>query len=351
MATYPGGSNTFVPSWDASGKLQIEFSRNPKSFAVNKYVAQRSVTKDVGYYLKITAEEAARIVAEEDFDWPDGADAVRKGGDTNDGLEKFEWLPYTTTRKQYPYNIGYKAAQQADFDVLALHGRIKAQQAMTMRTVKAISMLTTSGNYDSSNVGTATAVGGGVWLNSSASNNYILKTINGVKETINLATLGVVQPKHLKLVVNPNTAHMMRETPEVIDFVKQQVSSGSMLKGTEFFEMWGLPERLYGVQVVVEDCGRVTTRKGATKLVSYTMPDNLAVIVANTADVSGDTVTPVPGDGVPVFDTITNFLFEDMTVESMDDPDNRRHRARIVDDFGMVMTAPATGFLITNIQS
>lgn len=347
MATFPGGANTFVKSWDASGKLQVEFSRNPKSFPLNDYVGLRTVKKERGYYLKITAEEAARVVSTDDFVWPDGADAPQ----THDNQEEFSWNDFRCDRYAYPYSFGYLATEQQDADFLAIHGRVNAQKAMTLRAIKGLEKLTTAANWGS-NTDTATVLSGsgGTWAASSEANQYILKTFLEVALRINKATLGVVRSNHLRCIINPVLAKTIRSNAEIIGFIKQQASAPAMLKGSEFFTKWGLPPELYGIKLVVEDTVRVSTRKNKSSAATptYCLADTVAIFVAVTQDVDGETVRkPEPGDGVPIFDTLTMFMKEDMTVESKDDPDNRKTNARIVDHFGMEMTAPATGFYVT----
>src|SRR5690606_30153563 len=73
-ATIPGGSNAYIPSHEASGKLVVDFSRNPSKFALAKYAQIVPVTEQLGYYLEMTVEEAARVLDDDGFDvdWPDG---------------------------------------------------------------------------------------------------------------------------------------------------------------------------------------------------------------------------------------------------------------------------------------
>lgn len=350
MAAFPGGLNTFVPSWEASGKLQIEFSRNPKSFPLNDYVAQRSVTKQTGYYFKAKAEEASRVVNEDDYIWPAAGAGSRPGGKTNDNYEQFEWVAFNTKRHKYDYPIDDLAQQQADFDVLAFHGRVNAQKAMTVRTKRALRILTEAGNWGN-NTGTATAVGGGLFSAGTSSNPYILSAFQAISEAINKGTQGVVRPEHLRCVVSPTLAHTMRKSAEMIDFIKQQSSSPELFKGNgNFFYRWGLPEYVYGIKMVVEDTVVNTVRrtKGTDATKDYMLASGHAIFVANTQQTNGETVIkPESGDGVPIFDTMTMFLKEDMTVESRDNRDDRCIDARIIDDFGMEHTSPTTGYLLT----
>src|SRR5579859_7667319 len=123
MAAYPGGFNTFVPSFDATGNLVVEFSRNPKDFALNQYITLTPVKKSVGYFLRITAEQAARVINSAlltDFVWPDGNDAPNGAW----GTEAFQFFPYNTTRYAFPFRLGYKAVEQADWKILASHAAI-----------------------------------------------------------------------------------------------------------------------------------------------------------------------------------------------------------------------------------
>lgn len=341
MAVFPGGNNTFVPSYEASGKLQIEFSRNPASFPLNRYVGFKKVDKSVGYYLKITPEEAGRVVKQEDYAFPDGQDAPNG----HDGTESFAFLPYSTDRFAYPYTLGDKAVSQATWDIIATHGRIHAQKAMTARTMRALEVLTATSSW-SGNTGTATSLAGGIWTGSSEANQYIQKTFNAVKEAVHKATLGAVPPDALRCVIGPELAHVIRESPEVIGFIKQNERAFPALAGSTFFMRWGVPEMLYGVKMVVEDTVKVTTRKktSGSATSAYALGSSQAIF---TAVPEGLENSQEPAEGAPTFNTMTLFAYEDMTVESRRDDDNRRHLARVVDDTAEVLTAPASGYLVT----
>ena len=60
----------------------------------------------------------------------------------------------------------------------------------------------------------------------------------------------------------------------------------------------------------------------------------------------GDLVAPGSG---PSFSTCMIFAYEEMTVETLRDTRNRRVEGHVVDDFSVVVTAPATGFLLTSV--
>ena len=345
-ASFPGNINTFVPSFEASGRLQIEYSRNPESFPLNRYVGIKTVTKGTGLYVEITAQEASRLVDQADYAWPDGGDAPSG----IDGTESFEFKTFRTKRQSFAFRLGDKAVEQADWDILASHARIHAQKAMTSRTDRALTILLDVNSWGG-NTDTATALSGagGTWAAAGAPpNNFILKSLNTVKEQIHIATQGAVPPEALRLTMSPLLSHVIRESDEIIDYVKQTPQAQMSLQGREFYERWGVPKTLYGYKVVIEDTVKTTSRKGTTLNQGYAMDDNQAFV---TAVVEGLENSKEPAEGAPTYNTMTLFILEDMTVESKRDDDNRRTDARVVDDYDQVLTANLSGFLITGTVS
>lgn len=356
MSGYPGGYNTFVPSFDASGKLVVAFSRNPKDFPLNRWITLTPVKRSQGYFLQVTAEEAARIINSDlaDFVWADGNDApTGLWGD-----ESFNFVPFNTTRYNYAFRIGYKAEQQADWKILAMYAAFKAQQAMTARAVACINTALNSANYDASHVSTATALGGGFWSagtgtgSGGTGNPYIKKSLLTAAQKIQIDTNGAVKRSDLVLAIDPTLAAAMSESGEIMDFIKQSPVAMAQVRGDVESQngLWGLPDTLYGIKLVVEDTVRVTSRKLATRAAKYAFVDSSGV-AGNTALLCarpGQLVSEAAG---PSFGTIHIFSYEEMTVEQRDDPDNRRIAGRVVDDFGVNVVAPATGYLITHCLS
>lgn len=340
----PGGFNTYIPSFDATGQLVAAYSRNPKDFALNKYSTLTSVKKSSGYYMRITAEMAARVLNSDlsDFIWPDGND--QPTGEW--GKESFSWFSFSTQRFVYPFRIGYKANEQADWKVLAAHAAFSAQQAMTARSLRAYTVLTTTSNYDSSHVSAATALGGGFWSAGTGANPIIKKSLNLMAQRIALDTVGAVKPKDLAVVIDPVIADAMGRSQEMHDFLKGSYWAEAQVRGDRESQngFWGLPDQVYGYPVIIEDAVRVTSRKGATRAASYIPAGNTAVMIARPGG-----LTSVAGG--PSFSTLHQFVYEDMTVEQKDDPDNRRISGRVVDDFDVQVVAPASGYVLTNVLS
>lgn len=342
---YPGGNNTFVKDLDASGRLITEFSRNPDQFALNSYIQLSNVSKSAGYYLKITPEEAARVLNANlaEFVWPDGAPRPSR----NNGTETFSFAGYETERYDYDFTIGRKASEQADWNIIESHSRIKAQQAMTARTLSVHGLLQTAGTWSAGHSIDVTTIPGnsGNWDQSTSARQDIKRSLAYAIEKVMLATLSVVRRKDIQLVLSPDAAHAMSESQEIVEHIKSSPDAYSQVVGDA--GKWGeyqLPDRLYGVDIVVEDAVRVSSKRGATLASSFICDNDEAYLLARPGSL-------VAESGGPSFSTVHLFLKEDMTVWTNDNEDDRRTEGHVVDDFDVVSTAPASGFRFENILS
>lgn len=342
MATaYPGPYNVFVLSHEATGGLIAGFSRNPKKFKLNRWAKLIPVSMTAGYFLQITAEEAARVINTNlaDFVWGDGQEAPMG----NDNLESFQFQKYLTTRYCFPFNMGNKTiAGAVTWPILSVMSGFAAQKCMTARSVSGLVLLTTTGNWGSS-TGTATALGGGVWNTSGATDKFIRKTFNQVSENILQATNAVVNRDEMICVINPHDARLCAESEELRDYLKQSpfaMSEVRMDKESQNGE-WGLPSKLWGIDIVVEDCVRVTSRKLATRTTSYCLPSGNAIFVSRPGGLVGM-------EGIPEFSTFQYFMYEEMSVETLNDISNRRTLGRCVDDYANNIVASAAGYLATS---
>jgi hypothetical protein len=332
--TYPGGSNTFIPSFEASGKLVTDFSRNPATFNINKYAALIKVNKRVGYFQKREIDESVRTSADgAEWLWADGMAA----GD-NYIEQGFEWSPYACRRYQFPFSLGEQAIEQAEWNIVASYAATAASIAMTLRTKLALAKLVNPALM--TQTATATALGGGKWDVGTVAAPYIKAGLMAAVSAIHKATNGVVQPSNLALLVNPNTAVKMAKSQEIHNYMSGSPFSLPLL--TNNLVQWGLPDSLYGVPVIVEDAVRVTSKKKETRVDEYCLPDQTAVLVARPGEI-------VQVDGT--FSTIGLFMAEEMSVESRVEIDNRRTVGRVVEDFDIQVVSPISGYLITAVTA
>jgi hypothetical protein len=350
-----GGANTFVPSFSpATGQIQVEFTRSPNRFAITRYAQLVPVQQMAGYFLRIDEEETVRIVGNADFVWPLGED--RPTGINND----FEFWKFVTQRFQTSFSLPDETAKQASWDVVASHARIAAARMMTLRTKRAADMLSTAGNYAATYTSFNAANGAGHYSTSTALINGVATAASGTYadgiqvlfrtaiEKIVLATAGVVGPNDIVAVMNPATARKIAATDGVRDYIKNTPHALNFLTGDQTFATYGLPSTLFGIGgLVVDDSVYVSTRKSAT--------------TAGTKKFFfGDTTPAIafvsrPGGMVanegPSFSTVSIFAYEDMTVETMADPWNRRLRGSVVDNSAIEMTAPLAAVYCADISS
>jgi hypothetical protein len=345
MATtaYPGQSNTFVPNVEASNGLLVDYSRNPDSFALNKYIQIQPVSQSKGYYLEMNVEEAGRVLNANlgDHVWPDGQPRPSVEGNT----EKHAFKLFDTERYHYGFAVGYKGAEQATWDVLGHQGRMNAQKAMTARTMLVHGILAT-GLTQTSAVSAISGVSG-KWDVSTTARKDIKRSLDYAIEQILLNSLGGSKFEDLILVMAPGCARKISVCQEIVDHIKGSPDALNELKGNLGpNSQYGLPTRLYGLNIVIEDAVKVTNRRGGTKTPAFVMADTVPMIVSRPGALNSPTTAKVP-NAAPSFSTITLMTYEDMTVETKADDDDRRHEGRIVDDIDPIVTAPISGFRFT----
>jgi len=342
-AVYPSANNTFIRSHDATNKMVVDFARNLDSFAVNRYCQIVPVEKVAGYFLRMTIEEAGRIQNTDlrEFVWWDSQPAP----EGNDGRESFEFFPYETTRYAYPFLLGDLTIDQADWNVLAQHASIKARQAMTARTQLAINALTTSNNYDASHYIDITAISGnsGTWTQSTTARQDIKRSLNAAFEVILDDTLAAVEQNDMMVVMNSALAADLTESQEIVDYIKGSPDALAQVRGElpGRNTMYGLPDQLYGFNIVVEKTRKVTSKKAATRAVSPVLASATPIMVARPGGLVGVA-------NAPNFSTCVLFVQEEMTVETLRDPDNRRTKGRVVENLTAKIVAPVSGVLFTN---
>lgn len=338
-----GGLSTYVPSTNdlATGALQVEFTRSVNSFPITRYAQIVPVTKMTGYYLRQDPNDNIRLQATvNEFAWPLGND--RPTGKQN----AFDFVQYATQRFAFPFYIPQETAQQAAWDVVAQHARSKAQLAMTARTQRAATVLTTTGNWSSNYVANPTASpisATGYWNSSTASDGNIQHTIQAVMRQISLSTGGAVSPNQLIMVISPTVAHAISKSPEVREYVKNYPQALNFLQGSDTFARYGIPSTLFGLgDVVVDDSVKNTSKKGNSTQTNAFIYGESAVFLSRPGGLVGV-------EGATSFSTLQLFAYEDMTVEQFNDPMNRRVEGRVIDNSVPALVAPVSGYLIEDV--
>ncbi|MGB9690035.1 hypothetical protein [Thermogutta sp.] len=323
----------------------MDFARNVTAFPVLQYTQIQPVKKMLGLWLEMTVEEAGRILNTDlsDFNWPDGQDAPL-------GLEEAESFTFRTfqcTRKLFKTAIGDQTRDNAEWDIINQHASIKARQAMTARTQAAVNRIFDTSLYPSTHVIDVNATFGAKWTAATSSNLVIRKSLNTAVQRIIDDTLGAVSAKDLVLVMSDTVARAIAESGEFADYLKGSPDALGALR-YQFRDEdvapknFGLPRRLYGLEVIVDDTRKVTTKKGQTKSISPVLPSNMAAVIARP----GALVVPYS----PVaFSACTFYMFQEMNVETIQDSINKRTVVRVIENYACELTAPAAGVILTNV--
>lgn len=349
-AGYPSGTNTYVPNHAASQSLVVGFSRNPKTFPLPQYVQYVRAGNNVGLYLVWTSQQAARILTADDAEhvWADG-DAAPQGANN---LESMQWQGFRTVRRAYPFILGRMAVEQASFPLIAAEASVGAQQCMTARTMLVHTALTNA-TWGTNTAAVKNGILGasegwdtgsdGIGSNQGAN---IKKSLNYGSIVVHQATLGVVQPWMLTLVINPNTARRMAESTEIQDYIKQSPFALAQLRGDVPSQngKWGLPDVLYGHPVSVEDTVRISSNPQATTTsMGYVMPNDTGYLLARQGELEGLW-------GSRSYSTVQVFFFHDeMTVYTKYDVDNERYQGRVIQDLDAKVVSVQSGFRFTTV--
>jgi hypothetical protein len=343
-AVFPSAHNTFVKSHDATNKMVIDFARNVKQFGVLQYAQIVPVKAIAGYYLQMTVEQAGRILQTDlsNFSWPDGNESP----EGNENLESFEFKSYRANRYAYPFTLGDLTIDQASWNILAQHGSISARLAMTARTQAVITAATTSGNYDASHVLDVPAISGntGNWAQSTSARQDIKRSLHTAAEIILDDTLAAIDVEDLQVVISSALAAELTQTQEIVDYLKGSPDALAQVRGElpGRNTAYGLPDKLYGFNVVVEKTRKVTSKKGAAATArSQILAKGTPFMCSRPGGLIG--VADAPN-----FSTFVVFVQEEMSVETLRDVRNRRTLGRVVDTFEAKPVAPASGVLFTN---
>lgn len=362
--TQVGGSNAYIPTFDgeSTGNLVLEYSRNPKSFPLNTYSEIRPVTLSRGYYLRIEPQNAARIRNNDgrEFAWPPGSD--RPTG--TDNQARFQFAPYFCQRRAFSVRLDNRAVQMSAWPVAETELREKGQQCMTQRSQLAANVLISA--YTGSNMtSTVAAITGNAayTLDKGAPTSpYVKIVLQTVALIINKATLGAINPEDLVLVMSPETAVAISQSPELQGMLSNSVYAYPLLTGTlpgQIQRNWSLPPLLYDFRVSVENTVRISTARGAaTQVYGYTIPKGTIFMLTRRenemvnpsilrAERGESKLTDEEMQAVPVFSTLVGFMKEEYTVENRVDPWNRVLDISIATDYTYEVTQYLSGYMIT----
>jgi len=349
---YPGSYSGYIPSWEATGQL-IEFTRDPAAFRINRYAEYINTKKPAGVYAELDADQPVRVVTDDDFAWPDGAQAP----DGNDNLMPFRFRDFRCVRKAYPFTIGDEAADNTDWKVIAAHTDMAQSQCMTARTIAAAAVAQNTANWSNNTAKVQTLVPGITgWYGASddeGSPNFlaIKRSLMAAARQINLYTNGKVKQSEMHLVLNPDDALNMANTAEIHSYLARSPAALAQVRGDSPGQntLWGLPDMLYGFSLEVDDSPKVTSRPSSPQSSmtagtrSYIWQQGSPTLLSRPGKLGGQY-------GRKSFSTLQIFFYREMEVYTKDDRDNERTKGRVVESRAVILAAPAAGFLFQNVN-
>ena len=354
MATIGGGLNTTTPYFDpaASGGLQVEYTRNPASFKLNRYIRIVPLADQLnGKYLRIDPIQGTRVTASPQSQlWPFGQDRP-KGMPLEFSFQSFSCERYTES-----FNLPMEPTRAARWDVRATSARVAAQRLMTGRAQRLATLLQTTGNYTSGQTYAATTNLLGstkTWDSSTATDKGIQKSIRKIAQNAAKATGSSVQLKDIVMVMGPGTADRMAASPEIEKYVVNNMRSLDFLTYRGDFDSYGLPPNLFGLgDVVVDDTVITATKQNATTTTtSFMWADGYVGFYARP----GAMVSQAADTQMADYAAVSLFAYEDMSVEVFDGTEDAQKHRRIdggvTDTSDIKLTAPAGAFLLVDCFS
>jgi len=346
---FPSATNSYLAM--PTGQV-TSYILDPSEFALNNYCQAIDAPKMLGLWYKIDRDTPARVVTDAESDWVDGADRPQ----VNAGGLQFDTVAFECRRKSYGYSLGDLAIEGAA-DVLplvAMNAAAEMQIAMTLRAWRIATLLEDSDNW-LGNTDTANSLNGGAGTWDTASDvsgdshyNAIRKALTAAAIRVNLATRGKVRAKDLVLVLSPPAATAISNSPEMHAYLKHGPFSKAQIEGDNNANRgFGLPESIYGYPIVIEDCVRVSDRRNAdgtpSVLGGYVKSDSTAWLLSRKGGLHGQY-------GTMNWSTIQMYFHGPRAaVEVYNDPEHKKMRGYVSENFIEVMAAPEAGMLITGI--
>jgi hypothetical protein len=350
---YPGGAagtGGYVTNFVGIGgkgqaEIIVSYSRDPKTFAVNKLCTITPVKLMQGLWAKVDPSILASIYNDpNEALWPDGQ--PRPLGPQN--TQAWGALQYSAVRRAEPYPIGYQEREQSIMPLETMATQALAHRAMTRRAFAFYTQSLNIANYPATNTFNCTAQVGGKWSAATGTSPYIQASLQYLATQINQQTLGALNMNDLTLVLSPSAATLASQTQEIREYLARSQFALDQLRGDKPGQnaAWGMPDQLYGMKLVVDP----TIINAAARLQglspSYVDGATTALVLCRPGDIPSN-VTQLQS----TFSTWHFFVYEkeEMLTETWDDWFNKRIVIGMTDTFDIKPVAIETGGLITAI--
>ena len=351
--SFTSATNGFVAGFSGgmTEKLIVDFSRDWKKCPVMGLADV--ITSDIpaGYFARIKPDPQGQLVdSPQGFLWPDNTPSP----DQADNRREHEFQEWAAKRYQYSAWVGDLEKQFTAWDVEAQVVNDLGNKGMLNRAKQFYSLAGTAGTWtDAGGTGvnhtdTATNLGGGQWNAGTSANRYIQKTFAAVLQALTKATVNGLELNDLYCVISPVVADQMARSQEIADgYHRQQDFSEYMQYSLYANQMarYGLPPKLYGINLIVDDWIERTTKIGATATKTF-VPEGGSAKAAYFMVKPGGIKSASGGRSHGTFGFFV-VKGEEMKTEVIPWPIDRRTKIMTTDMFDVKALAPASGYLVT----
>ncbi len=352
--SFTSATNGFIAGFSGgmTEKLIVDFGRDWRKCPVMGLADV--ITSDIpaGNYARIKADPQGQLIdSPNTYLWPDNTPSPDRG----DNRREHEFQTWVANRYQYSAWVGDLEKQFTAWDVEAQVVNDLGNQSMLNRAIQFYTLAGTAGTWTDAggtsvnHTDTATNLGGGQWNAGTSANRYIQKTFAAVIMALTKATVnGLINLDDLYCVISPIVADQMARSQEVADgYHRQQDFSAYMEYELYANQMarYGLPPKLYGVNLVVDPWIQRTTKVGATATKTFVGEGGSAKAAYFMVKPGGiKSVSGGRSHGTFSFFTVKG---EELRTEVIPWPIDRRTKVQTTDMFAVAAVAPASGYLVT----
>lgn len=350
-----GALNGFLP---AETSMAISYVRDPSKFQLLNYVQLVNCPKPRVRYAFLDPDEAVRLPDKNAYRWGWGQPRPKSQGNKGN----FKWVEVEVDRYTYDYTIDENVIETVEgWNPKAFYDEGILSKAMTNCTNIFVDLMEATSTWGS-NYAAANSLNGGAGYWSTASSDEtsssflaIKKTLDAARNRIVLGTNGAVSPNDMKLILSPDTAIAMSNTSEIHSYMRSTAGiSWPIIQGTlpgKSMDTWSLPQKLYGMEVIVEDAPIATNLPDSSGTVSTVLTEKVYA-----KDKTSAVVCSRPGglDGRYLssnFSTFQKYFWKyEMRLSTFHDKENELYNSYCDDCFKAVCPAPQSGFLITGVM-
>lgn len=351
---FGSATNGFIQGFNASmtEKLITDFARDWQKCPVVGLCDVITSDLPAGYFVKIRPDAQAQLIDSPNaYLWPDNTPMPTQ----EDNRRQHDFVEWNAKRYVYSTWIGDLEKQFTAWDIESQVVNDLGNQAMLNRAKLFYTLASTTSTYsDAGGAGinhtdTATNLGGGLLGAGSSANRYIQKTFASVIQALDKATVNGIKLEDIWVVMSPTVADVISRSQEIADGYHRQQDFSSYMQYSLFadqFARYGLPPKLYGLNILVDPWIERTAKIGATPTKSFVAGTNTLFFLTKPGGIQS--ASGGRAFGSAAFFTVKG---EEMRSEVIDWPIDRRKLVRTTDYLDIKWVSNESSYLVTSAIS